>query len=272
MNAHPTPTPLPSSAPPATRSPRQLHLTDISARSVRDVPWVSIAQMRQVDRLMVEDFDISLYQMMEHAGRHLAHLARQRFLRGDPRGARVQVLAGIGGNGGGALVAARRLASWGARVRILPAAEAHAFGEAARYQLEVARRLMIPIHGDDERTPSVPDLILDGLIGFGLRGEPAGRTATLIDWANATRVPILALDVPSGLDADTGVAGATAIRATATMTLALPKHGLRAARAAGHVGELYLADIGVPRVLYERAALGIPASDVFAASDLVRLV
>jgi NAD(P)H-hydrate epimerase len=72
-------------------------------------PMLDSAQMREVDRVMVEDYHIELLQMMEHAGRHLAHLARERFLQGNPVGRRVVVLAGPGGNGGGALVAARRL-------------------------------------------------------------------------------------------------------------------------------------------------------------------
>jgi len=73
-----------------------------------DVPYVTTAQMVEVDRAMIEDFGIELIQMMENAGRSLAHLARARFLSGDPRGKRVVALAGTGGNGGGALVCARR--------------------------------------------------------------------------------------------------------------------------------------------------------------------
>ncbi len=82
------------------------------------VPFITTDQMREVDRAMIEDFGISLVQMMENAGRNLAQLARQRFLDGDPRGRRVVVLAGTGGNGGGGLVCARRLHNWGAEVEV----------------------------------------------------------------------------------------------------------------------------------------------------------
>ena len=78
-------------------------------------PSITADQMREVDRAMVEDYGIQLTQMMENAGRNLAHLARYRLLEGDPRGERVLVLAGKGGNGGGGAVCARRLHNWGGR-------------------------------------------------------------------------------------------------------------------------------------------------------------
>ena len=93
---------------------------------------------------------------------------------------------------------------------------------------------------------------------------PHGRE--LISWANAQATPILALDVPSGLDATTGVAGAHTIQATATMTLALPKAGLLDAPDAG---ELYLADISVPPIVYQR--MGIVVPQLFGESALLRV-
>jgi len=71
------------------------------------IPFITTDQMREVDRAMIEDYGISLVQMMENAGRNLAQLARSRFLQGDPTGRRVLVLAGKGGNGGGGMVCAR---------------------------------------------------------------------------------------------------------------------------------------------------------------------
>ncbi len=86
--------------------------------ATEDVPFVDTPQMIEVDRAMIEDFHIDLIQMMENAGRNLAHLARHRFLEGNPAGKTVVVLAGTGGNGGGALVAARRLHNYGAAVQL----------------------------------------------------------------------------------------------------------------------------------------------------------
>jgi NAD(P)H-hydrate epimerase len=93
----------------------------------------------------------------------------------------------------------------------------------------------------------------------------------LIGWANETGAPILALDVPSGLETTSGTVYDPAIRATATMTLALPKLGLEAPDAEAHVGELYLADISVPPALYSEPSLGIVVGELFAENDIVRL-
>lgn len=233
-----------------------------------DVPYIGTEDMVEVDRAMIEDFGIDLVRMMENAGRSLAHLARVRFLDGNPPGKTVVVLAGTGGNGGGALVAARRLHGYGAEIRV--AVTAQELSPVAAEQLRMLEALEVPI-----TTRALPyataDLIIDGLIGYSLRGNPRGRAAELILWANDAHLPVLSLDVPSGVDASTGAVGRPAIRATATMTLALPKRGLRADGAAEFVGELYLADISVPRSLYARPPLNLEVGTVFAASDVVRL-
>jgi NAD(P)H-hydrate epimerase len=236
-----------------------------------EVSSLTTAQMVEVDRAMLEDFRIGLVQMMENAGRNLAHLARSRFLAGDPRGRRVAVLAGTGGNGGGALVAARRLHCWGADVRVFVTAEDAAFTPVPARQLDIVRRMGIPVARSVAVIQADPELILDGLIGYSLRGAPTGDAAGLIRWANGHAAPVLSLDVPSGVDASTGVAHEPAVVATATMTLALPKQGLRAAGVAGHVGELYLADISVPPSLYAGPTLGLDIGPVFALEEIIRL-
>ncbi|MEZ4541488.1 MAG: NAD(P)H-hydrate epimerase [Chloroflexota bacterium] len=236
------------------------------------LPVLTTAQMREVDRAMIADYHIELIQMMENAGRNLAHLARGRFLDGDPHDKPVVVLAGSGGNGGGALVAARRLHNYGAGVRVYLTRPEAEFAAVPARQLDILRRMGVPIFpaGDPAAGPA-PGLILDGIIGYGLRGDPRGTTAALIQWANAQAAPILALDVPSGLDTTTGMAHDPAIRATATMTLALPKVGLLSHEATPYVGELYLADISVPPALYAGPTLQLSVGPVFAAGDIVRL-
>jgi len=248
-----------------TPSPNVTHTLDA-------VPWLTGEQMIEVDRAMVEDYGIKLIQMMEHAGRHLAHLARERFLAGQARGHTVVVLAGRGGNGGGALVCARRLAAWGASVRVLVTAEAAHFEGVPRHQLQILTHMGLEVLHEGAPPREAPDLIIDGIIGYSLRGAPRGRAAELIRWANQSPAPVLALDVPSGLDSTTGEATETVIRAAATMTLALPKVGLRAGMEAGLVGELYLADISVPPQLYRAPSLGVVVPDLFDRSDLVRLL
>jgi len=221
---------------------------------------------------MTEDYGITLIQMMENAGRNLAHLARIRFFAGDPRGKQVAILVGTGGNGGGALVCARRLQNYGARVTVYITRPDEAFTSVPAQQLSILRRMQVPVE-QAGALPAVssPDLIIDGLIGYSLKGEPRGTAAGMIRWANVQTAPILALDIPSGVEATNGMVFDTAVQATATMTLALPKAGLRAPGVAGHVGELYLADISVPPSLYAKPDLGLNIGPIFAKSDLVRL-
>ena len=240
--------------------------------SISNVPYLTTDQMIEVDRAMIEDFKIELIQMMENAGRNLAHFARQRFLEGNPVGKRIVVLCGTGGNGGGALVAARRLHNWGAKVRVFSTRPLQAYAPVPAHQLDILQRMKVPTAGAGNVTQEkTPDLILDGVVGYSLKGAPRGAAADLIRWANAQTAPILALDAPSGVDTTTGTVFDPAIRATATMTLALPKEGLRAPGVEEHVGELYLADISVPPGLYAETALGLTVGPLFAREDVIRL-
>jgi len=237
------------------------------------VPWLTTEQMVEVDRAMIEDLGIELIQMMENAGRALADLARERFLDRDPTGKNVTVLAGRGGNGGGALVCARRLVGWGANVELVLSRPDKEFAPVPGHQLAILRKMGVPcIVAGDSNAPVLADLVIDGLIGYSLRGAPRGAAADLICWANSQGSPVLSLDVPSGVDAGSGKVFDPAVRATATLTLALPKTGLRSPGAEGCVGELYLADIGVPPSLYASPSLGLEVSSrLFASGDIVRL-
>lgn len=233
------------------------------------IPAVTAAQMREVDRIMVEDLGISLLQMMENAGRALAELTRIHL--SGVRRRRILVLAGRGGNGGGGMVAARRLAIWGGEVRIvLSQPEAELAGWPAR-QMASLRAMGLPIHHHGELASLVrqADLVLDALIGYSLDGPPREPEASLIRAANASGVPILALDLPSGLDPDSGAPHDPTILATRTLTLALPKAGLLRPDAARWVGELWLADISVPPAAY--AKFGVAPGPLFAESDLIRI-
>ena len=238
------------------------------------VPAVTTVDMAAVDQAMAEGDGIDLIQMMENAGRALAVLARDRFLDGDPQGKTVVVLAGPGGNGGGALVAGRRLHGWGATIRTVLAREPDRFAPVPAKQLAILDRLGVEILSSGQLlTPPdspTPDLVIDGVIGYGLRGAPRGGAEALICWSGSAGAPILALDVPSGMDATSGDVHDSTVRATATLTLALPKTELVSGPARTQVGELYLADIGVPRQLYSEIDLRDPGA-LFAESDLVRL-
>lgn len=107
---------------------------------------------------------------------------------------------------------------------------------------------------------------MDALVGYSLRGDPHGRTAELIEWANAQPAPVVSLDTPSGLDVTTGRLGDPCVRAAATLTLAMLKRGLLDSAV---VGELYLGDISVPPWLYERVGSERPRP--FGRAGVVRV-
>lgn len=141
---------------------------------------------------------------------------------------------------------------------------------APSHQLAIARKMGMRLKiVEGEPLEEGPDVIVDGMIGYSLRGKPKGTVADCIRWASAQPAPVLALDVPTGMDATSGETTSPAIKATATLTLALPKRGLTAAGAEEFTGQLYLADIGVPAEVYER--IGIEVGPVFSGSDLIRL-
>ncbi len=220
---------------------------------------------------MVEEYGITLPRMMEHAGRHLARVVTDRVLGGDPRGCRIRVLAGRGGNGGGALVAARRLAGWGARVEVSLVAPASAMTTVPASQAAILERIGVPVSVGSPRgaPPERPAVVIDGVLGYSMRGAPRGAAAELIRWAHGQDAPVVSLDVPSGVDSTTGEVPGVAVRALATVTLALPKTGLLTADASGWVGELYLADIGVPPALYR--PMGLEVGPLFALGEILRL-
>ncbi len=235
------------------------------------IPYLTTQQMIEVDRLMVEEFGIQLVQMMETAGRHLAVLARERFLEGDPVNKNIIVLAGSGGNGGGAMVSARNLHNWGAKVDVFLTRPVSDLSGVIQVQAKTLQAMDIePQTAIDLKDAAAPDLIIDGIIGYSLQGAPRGTAADMINWANRLDKPVLSLDIPSGLDADTGEIHSPAIRAAATMTLALPKVGLKGP-GVEIVGEPYLADIGVPPVLYEHSTLNLQVGPIFKYDQIIDL-
>lgn len=227
---------------------------------------LTTSQMIEVDRAMIEDYGITLTQMMENAGRALAILTRDRFLGGMPDGKHVTVLAGSGGNGGGALVAARRLASWGCKVTVCLTKGVETFKGIPAHQLKILQAMNVLLCVSEPETSNA-DVILDGIIGYSLHGAPTGVAGQLIRWANSHSIPVLSLDTPSGLDANSGKAFDPSITAEATLTLALPKQGLTHSQ----IGDLYLADISVPPSLYERF-LGLSLGPIFSKGDILRIV
>ena len=236
-----------------------------------DLPFLTEEQMREVDRAMIEDFKVSLLQMMENAGRNLATVVRKRFLGGDAAGKRITVLAGPGGNGGGGLSAGRHLANAGAKVQIVLSAPRSKFTGAASAQLITLERSghsIVEFIGGP-----LPDaeLLIDAIVGYSMRGDPREPAASLISAANSHGAPIVSNDIPSGIEATSGSIGTPSITATATVTIALPKTGLQDEKAKRYVGELYLGDIAVPPELYAAAFPELGLVRPFVAGHVVRI-
>jgi len=215
------------------------------------VPAVTVQQMREIDRIAIEWNAPSLLQMMENAGRALA-VTIMEMLGAGWRQQQVVVLAGTGGNGGGGICAARHLANHGGLVTAVTADPRTMRGAAAQ-QLAIYRHTRGQVATVEELSGINPELVVDAVIGYSLAGVPRGETLAMITWANTQHVPLVALDVPSGLDATTGVAPGSVVGADATVTLALPKVGLDA----GLVGRLWLADIGIPVEVYRQAGIAV---------------
>lgn len=234
--------------------------------NVGEIPVLTTQQMVEVDRLMIEEYTIELIQMMENAGRNLAELAR-RDLGGQVAGNSIACLCGAGNNGGGGLVAARHLHNWGAEVSLVLAFEVSRLKEIPSHQWNILTQMGLENNVNPDLSEA--DLIIDALIGYGLRGDPREPVAGLIEKANDSGTPILALDAPSGLDSTTGVPGNPCIKAKSTLTLALPKTGLMTSEVEDYVGELYLADISVPGELYRQ--MGIEVPNLFAEDSILKI-
>lgn len=206
------------------------------------MPFITTDQMKEADKLATEKYGISLIQMMENAGLNLALVAKEVFLKNQFQDKKIYVVAGLGGNGGGAMVAARRLKSWGADAALVLSSTSGKFREETVHQFSILQHMGIKL----EKSIGKADLIIDGLIGYGIKGDPNGNVAELINQINESKAPVLSLDAPSGLDMTTGKPGNPTVKAKATMTLAMPKVGLFKMTASKLIGDLYLADIGIP--------------------------
>ncbi len=205
-------------------------------------------EMAELDRAAAEE-GIPTLELMERAGRAVAEQARD-MLGGLCAGRRVVVAAAKGNNGGDGLVAARYLASWGARVEVFLLAGPDELSPDAAANYRRFREQGGQVRTGDtsllEGMLREADLAVDALFGFGFRGRAEGPFAEAIEALNRSGVPVLSVDLPSGVDASTGAVDGPAVRATRTVTLAWPKVGLYLYPGAEFVGELAVADIGIP--------------------------
>jgi NAD(P)H-hydrate epimerase len=209
-------------------------------------------QMRRVDRRTIEEMGIPGLQLMESAGRGVADALLEDFPSAASVG--VMILCGKGNNGGDGLVAARYLARSGVVPLVLLLAGGSELKGDAATNLQRAREAGLDVR-------EVPDeaawsrvaaslvgsrVLLDALLGTGVRGGARGLTATAIEAMNQSGASICSVDLPSGIDADSPAVSGVAVRATRTYTLCRPKIALLLEPAAAHAGELRIIPIGIP--------------------------
>lgn len=222
------------------------------------------AQVRELDRIAIEEYGIPGRTLMEHAAEAAFRALRQHW----PEVRRIVAVCGLGNNGGDGYVIARLAAEAGLEVGVLQVGDPQRLqGDAlrARRLLDATSVVVLPF---DVRALSDADLIVDALLGTGLKGEPRGEWREAIEAINSADKPVLAVDIPSGLDADTGCMQGAAVRAALTVTFIGLKQGMYTADGPDHCGVIQFNDLGVPREVFNRVAA---AASRIELKDLPRL-
>jgi len=206
------------------------------------------AQLNEIDR-RCPAAGVSIYQLMENAGRAVFEEATKMLHRGDA----VTVVCGRGNNGGDGFVAARLLHQRGYLVQVLFEDSEGKWSDATMANAQKVHRDRIQCSGLNVGIVSetTPTLFIDALRGTGLTSAPRKETADIINAMNRSGRPILAVDIPSGLDCDTGAAPGACVRAQRTVTFVGDKVGFANPKAFDYTGEVVVADIGVPKAVMD---------------------
>lgn len=204
---------------------------------------VTSDEMVSIDRATIDSYGRPAMVLMERAGLAVA----QRILADFPMH-KALVLAGGGNNGGDGLVVARELSNAGLKVQVRLIGEKDRLSQQCTAQLEIVNKLGIPVSTSASIMPG--DLhsavVIDALMGTGLKRDITGPIAKLIEQVNSSSAPVVAVDIPSGISADTGQVMGIAIRAATTVTFGLPKRGHYLHPGTEHTGRLYIDNIGFP--------------------------
>lgn len=228
---------------------------------------VTVKQMRRLEEEAIKKIGLPDTILMENAGRGVAEIIARRFgaspFKGQDR--RALILVGGGNNGGDGLVVGRHLYRLGWEVELLIAADPERFPPAARQNWLAAKKLGLSYRliknktqiNDYFQRSRKPLIIVDALLGIGFRGRTQGLVKDVIEAVNglpAGLAKVISVDLPSGLEADTGKPSGSCIKAFLTVTLGLPKAGLLKRIASPYVGRLEVADIGLPLERLKKAA------------------
>lgn len=219
---------------------------------------VNADQMRELDRRASQEFGVPSIILMENAGMRAFDLIYSILCETGAH--RVAIVCGRGNNGGDGFVVARHLHQVSAEVQAFLVGKKEEVKGDARVNLEIAEKSGIPVAeirdiGSLRIALAHSDLIVDALFGTGIKGEITGLAGEVIDAINACGRPVVAIDLPSGLDADTGQICGRCVVADATVTFGLPKIGLAIYPGAQYAGEVNVVDIGIPPIAFETSGI-----------------
>lgn len=214
-------------------------------------------EMRSCDRTAIQQIGIPGILLMENASRGILDAIQNEC--GSVEGKKVFIFCGKGNNGGDGLAVARHLFNRGAHVHILLAGRMEEVKGDAKINLDIIKKMVnekgsasvLEFHEIQTkkhlRRLGRSDLIIDALLGTGMKGDVQGIIRDIIEWINGSGVKVVAVDIPSGVNSDTGQVGNIAVKAHITVTMALRKRGLLMGKGREHTGSLYVADISTPR-------------------------
>ena len=234
---------------------------------------VTAQEMRQIDQQTIEQVGIPGVVLMDHAGSAVVRTIGQHF----PECQHIAIFVGKGNNGGDGLVVARQLAHAGQPIQIFLVSPQESFSGDALTNLQIVQNLDLPItpilsedelEGAKSQITSA-DLIVDSIFGTGLRGGVHGFIGDVIECINETGKPVIAIDLPSGLAANTGLAEGACIQATYTVTIGLPKRGNLIHPGATFTGKLEVVDIGFPRSVIDVQNIQVKWTQPFDAARML---
>lgn len=236
------------------------------------VKVVTSQEMREIDRITIEDYGIPSLVLMERAGLAVALKVKELLSqKSEVKGQKILVLCGGGNNGGDGLVAARNLHNLGFNVQVLICTKNNELSPDCNKQYQIAKKIGMPI--EFRNAVNAKDIhgavIIDAVFGTGLSRPVKGNLAEMFEFINNSGSPVIAVDMPSGISSDTGEVLGEAIMADCTVTFGLPKRGHLLYPGAEYAGRLFVEDIGFPAKLLSSEKINVDLIDRELVSGLI---
>lgn len=232
----------------------KIRSSKFSGAKYRKPAALSSSQMREIERIAIEEYKIPQSILMENAGRTVAKIALQGV--SELLSPKILIFCGSGNNGGDGLVTARILREKKKKVKVIFLKAFESLKGIVLENFEIIKNLKIPyeflpLEKKIKLELKNSDLIIDAILGTGFKGKTEGLIASSIELINAAKKKVIAVDIPSGLNGDTGEPCGAAIRASATVTMGAPKIGFFTKQGKKWAGKIIVAEIGFPKELLQ---------------------